>query len=175
MEFESKRIHQIFLSRPQDAPVATQWLGHFVFCGLSLVSMRNYRHPFLTSFPPGHPFLLQEGPGALCSQGGGWEPSPLLGQKELCRARRGDWQDCNKIHLCREQSYGDFLVPAAAWEWQDQAGTLCSGSFILLYPLSAPGTEAFSSIVPSLAELLRSGSCAMSPERGRVQFLNSWD
>lgn len=35
--------------------------------------------------------------------------------------------------------------------------------------------KAFSSIVPSLVELLRSGFGAMSPERGRVEFLNSWD
>lgn len=35
--------------------------------------------------------------------------------------------------------------------------------------------KAFSSIVPLLVELLRSGFGAMSPERGRVEFLNSWD
>lgn len=80
-EPESKRIHQVFLSGPQGAPVATQWLGHseVVFCGLSLLSKRDYGHLFLTSFPPAHPFLPQKGAGALCSWGSGWEPSALPG------------------------------------------------------------------------------------------------
>lgn len=91
-EPESKRIRQVFLSGPQDAPVATQWLGHseLVFCGPSLLSKRNYGHPFLTSFPPAHPFLPQKGPGVLCPRGSGWEPPPLPGAEgALPSPRRG--------------------------------------------------------------------------------------
>lgn len=132
MESESERIHQVFLSGVRDSPVAMQWLGQF-----------ELQEELMPSFPA---FLLDipSSPRkalVLCAPGGWMGAIPSSwGRRSFAEPTEGTGRA--EIKSTSAGNDGDFLVPAGAWEWQDQAGTLCSGAFILLYPLSAPGTEA---------------------------------
>ena len=157
-------IHQLFLSGQQDALVTTSLVSlkscyivfHFCPRGNIAVSLSSN---FLLDKWDSSTLPLPEMPWCYTVPGWGVGECHLFlpWQKVLCQVYGGYWQDQNKSYLSSEQSCGDFLAPMAAKKSQDQAGTLCSGSFILFFPLSVSGTKVFFQRCPfACSEMLAS-------------------
>lgn len=91
------------------------------------------------------------------------EPTEGTGRTEIKSTSAGN--KATEMSLCQQQLGNGRIKQERCVQ-----GLLFCFSHCLLLAL-----KAFSSIVPLLVELLRSGFGAMSPERGRVEFLNSWD
>lgn len=93
-EPESKRIHQVFLSGPH----VPQWPrnGLVTLRSCSVVFHVCPRGIMAIFSSPAFPLHILSSPRkalVLCAPGGVDGSHPLfLGQKELCRAHRGDWQ-----------------------------------------------------------------------------------